>query len=323
VGSLGQLDCTLNKIPAISVVICTHNPRYDYLDRVLAALRAQTFDKSEWELLLVDNHSTESLASKWDITWNPLGRHIRESQVGLTNARLCGIREAAADLLVFVDDDNLLSPNYLEDCLEIANDFPQLGAWGGNVSGSFEVPPPEWLNHYLHVFALVFSNCDRWSNNINDFSGIPRGAGLCVRTHVARRWAKVVVRDSRRAVLGRAGVNLAAAEDSDLALTACDVGLGFGLFPRLKVNHLISAHRMTIEHVEGVVAGMAESHVILESLRDPQFVPQHRSPARRLVDWFHFYRMSPQARRIEKARRRGRAIGYRNVRSVGSKRSES
>ena len=38
-----------------SVIICTHNPRSDYLRRVLDALKAQTLLREQWELLLIDN----------------------------------------------------------------------------------------------------------------------------------------------------------------------------------------------------------------------------------------------------------------------------
>jgi hypothetical protein len=36
----------------VSVIICTHNPRMDYLARALAALKEQTLPKELWELLL-------------------------------------------------------------------------------------------------------------------------------------------------------------------------------------------------------------------------------------------------------------------------------
>jgi glycosyltransferase involved in cell wall biosynthesis len=48
----------------ISVITCTHNPRQDYLDKVLTALKAQTLSLDQWEYLLVDNASNQLLASK-------------------------------------------------------------------------------------------------------------------------------------------------------------------------------------------------------------------------------------------------------------------
>ena len=53
----------------------------------------------------------------WDMTWHPNGRHIFEGQLGVAYARQRGMREMSADLLVFVDDDNVLDPNYLAEVL--------------------------------------------------------------------------------------------------------------------------------------------------------------------------------------------------------------
>ena len=83
--------------PDISVVLCTHNPRADYLDRVLVGLRRQTLSFQRWALLLIDNASNEPLANRFDIGWHPNGRHVREDELGLTPARLRGIAESVAE----------------------------------------------------------------------------------------------------------------------------------------------------------------------------------------------------------------------------------
>src|SRR5271155_5863652 len=101
-------------MPRLSAIICAHNPREDYLRRVLDGLRAQTLPLEQWELLLIDNASGVSVADRFDLSWHPLGRHIREEELGLTPARLCGMKESKAEILVLVDDDTVLDPDYLE-----------------------------------------------------------------------------------------------------------------------------------------------------------------------------------------------------------------
>ncbi len=98
----------------LSVIICTHNPRADFLRRTLDALKEQTLARGEWELVLVDNASKTAVAGAWDLAWHPRGRHVREEELGLTHARFRGIREATGAVLVFVDDDNILAPDYLQ-----------------------------------------------------------------------------------------------------------------------------------------------------------------------------------------------------------------
>src|ERR1700751_3455833 len=96
-----------------SVIICAHNPRADYFTRVLDGLRNQTLPLHKWELLIVDNASRVPLASICDISWPPPARHILERELGVAYARRRGFQEASADLIIFVDDDNVLDENYL------------------------------------------------------------------------------------------------------------------------------------------------------------------------------------------------------------------
>src|SRR5882724_1632506 len=136
-------------MPAISVIICTHNPRENYLRRVLDALRAQTLPLADWELLLVDNASEKPLAGRIDLSWHPNARHLREEKTGKTHALLRGIAGFTGELLVIVDDDNVLRADYLQTCLKVAADYPWLGAWSGSCIPEFETEPPPELRPWL------------------------------------------------------------------------------------------------------------------------------------------------------------------------------
>jgi glycosyltransferase involved in cell wall biosynthesis len=69
---VGYAQKNQSNLPArqafVSVILCTHNPRPDYLDRVLASLRGQTLPAEQWEFLLVDNASRQPLEEIWDIS---------------------------------------------------------------------------------------------------------------------------------------------------------------------------------------------------------------------------------------------------------------
>ena len=128
----------------VSIILCTHNPRASYLGRSLGGLRQQSLPLSEWELLLIDNRSDEPLIESIDLTWHNQARVIREEKLGLTPARLRGIRESAGDILVFVDDDNVVDSNFLEEVMRVAKERPFLGSWSGQCRAEFEETPPEW-----------------------------------------------------------------------------------------------------------------------------------------------------------------------------------
>jgi glycosyltransferase involved in cell wall biosynthesis len=291
--------------PKVSVVICSHNPRADYLARVLGALQAQTLAKSDWELLLIDNASSSRLEGVWDLSWHPNARHIREEELGLTPARLRGIGEARGELLVFVDDDNVLAPNYLEKALAIAESWPMLGACGGTTHGEFEVEPERWMKHLIGLLGIREFSHAVWSNNPDDFHSQPCGAGMCVRHTVAKAYAAQVSRAPWRRTLGRRGQALSSGEDTDMVLTCRDLELGFGNFPQLVLTHLIPARRLTLSYMIALLKSITISTALLRYFRDgvrPQEPHRLRTTARYLLTLMTqgrqsalFYKTSRQA----------------------------
>jgi GT2 family glycosyltransferase len=226
-----------------SVVICTRNPRPDVFPRVLAALAGQTLPCADWEIVVIDNGSTPPV-SVTPPPGSPALRIVVEPQPGLTLARIRGIRESRGDLIVFVDDDNLLDPNFLETALRLAASFPQIGVFGGRISGEFEASPPEWLVPFLSHLALADFPRDEWSSLADDRAVLPCGAGLCVRRSAAERWARHVEADPRRLALDRVGDKTLACGDTDLVLTCLDHGYGSGRFTALHLTHVIPVSRL-------------------------------------------------------------------------------
>lgn len=242
----------------VTVVICTHNPRPDYLRRVLEALRAQTLPLDQWELVVVDNASEEGIASQTDIAWQPSARLVREEQLGLAYARQRGMSEAAGDVLVFVDDDNILAPGYLSEALRISREWPQLGVWGGSIIPEFEIEPAAQLRSYLRMLALREIREPRWSNVLSCADAEPWGAGLCIRASIGEAYRRYYERSSVR-LTDRIGKSLASGGDTEICYVACSMGLGMGLFPELQVTHLIPSERLTERYLIRLAEGMQTS----------------------------------------------------------------
>jgi glycosyltransferase involved in cell wall biosynthesis len=251
----------------ISVITCSHNPRSDYLQSVVEGLKKQTLDVAKWEYILIDNASDKAIATLVDLSWHPNARHVTEQQLGLTPSRLRGISESNGDILVFVDDDNVLDPDYLEEALAIAKAKPEIGAFSGQVRPSFERTPPEWTRQYWNRLAIREFENDRWSNIPCFVETTPNGAGLCVRRSVADKYAQYHRDGKRNFVLDRTGKSLLSAGDLDLATTSCDLGLGNGLFASLRLMHLMPAWRLTENYLLRLVEDQTFSAVVLGSFR--------------------------------------------------------
>lgn len=270
-------------MPHLSVIICTHNPRPNYFERVLDALRQQSLATADWELLVIDNQSTPPLAERYgDQAWHPAFRIIRELELGLTPARLRGIREATGELLVFVDDDNLLDPEYLARCLEIARRHPWIGAFGGSTIGEYEEEPAESVRFMLPQLAVREIEAPSWAcqPGVQAMHSAPCGAGMAIRRSVAVSYAEKVASDPLRRKLDRVGTSLSSAGDSDMAFCACELGLAVGVFPELVLKHLIPAGRLQRDYLIRLAEGMSLSHAMLKYVWERKTPPPPGNPSR-------------------------------------------
>lgn len=263
--------------PEISVIICTHNPRFEYLSRVLLALQSQQLFLDQWELIIVDNASDRPLVNDWEhhynqrmksfypycnhttgvnIHWHPQAHIVREEKLGLTAARLKGFQVAQGELLVFVDDDNVLDPNYLLEVYQIFQANPKLGAIAGKSTPEFEVEPEPWIAEFYKVLALrdfgdqslisgQYEQDQQATTEISTYPEFaPAGIGLAIRRSAFSGYVERVTNDTLRLAFGRTGAQLTSGEDNDIILTLISTGWQVGYFPQLQLTHLIPAKRL-------------------------------------------------------------------------------
>jgi len=134
----------------VSVAICCHNGE-EQLPATLAHLRDQRV-KSEipWEILLVDNASTDRSAQVARLCWAnetaaPL-RVVQEPQLGLNCARERALREARYEIVSFVDDDNWVSSDWVAVVSETMSAEPELGAIGSINRAVSGIAFPPWFS---------------------------------------------------------------------------------------------------------------------------------------------------------------------------------
>lgn len=148
----------------LSVIIPTRN-RAALLDRTLASIIGQTLDTGTFEVLVIDNGSTDNTPDVCT-KYAPLFRHFQLhycEEPGLHSGRHLGYRKAQGDLLTYADDDIIALPTWLSAVIE-AFDDPQTGIVGGNDLPDFENPPPKWVDclwqpcsygRYLAEYSLM------------------------------------------------------------------------------------------------------------------------------------------------------------------------
>jgi hypothetical protein len=295
----------------LSVVICTHNPRPDYFTQCLNAVQTQTLPVDKWELLLVDNASDSDKEPRPDLTWHAHARLVCEPRLGLTPARLRGIREATGGLLVFVDDDNVLDADFLEIALRVSKEKQFLGSWSGQCRPAFEEKPPDWTRRYWGNLVIRQFDEDVWSNLPRLPDSMPCGAGLCVRRDVALQYLHLHESGKRSLQFDRTGSSLLSGGDNDLAGCACDVGLGVGLITSLKLKHLIPPERLTVNYLERLAEGIHYSSTLLDAERGIQV--GELTALGRTANFFRIMRLEQPHRRILRAAFHGRDRALRQL----------
>jgi hypothetical protein len=171
-------------------------------------------------------------------------------------------------LILMLDDDNILDADYLETALQIAAAEPTIGAFGGIARPMLEIGEPrKWQKKMYPYLAIrnygdlpITSNHDAWGE------WEPIGAGMVVRTDIARKFAEYVRTVPMAAALDRSGTSLLSGYDSLLARCAYRLGYSCSYQPTLKLTHFIKRPRMKPSYLIRLLYGHGRSIVILNTV---------------------------------------------------------
>ncbi len=130
----------------LSVIICTFNRAWSLRRTLRSFCNSQLLNTTDWELLVVDNHSTdETPAVVKQFTDSLPIRYVVEPKQGLSQARNRGIGEAKGQLLLFTDDDVEIAANWLAAYQQAAIRHPDAVYFAGRILPRWESEPPGWL----------------------------------------------------------------------------------------------------------------------------------------------------------------------------------
>jgi glycosyltransferase involved in cell wall biosynthesis len=124
----------------ISVVVPTRD-RSQMLEKLLESMAGQTLDASQFEVIVVDDGSTDGTPTLLERMAGEASydlRVVRHSGSGPASARNRGWRQASAPLIAFTDDDCVATPTWLQRIVESADSQP-----GAIVQGATEADPAE------------------------------------------------------------------------------------------------------------------------------------------------------------------------------------
>ena len=115
--------------PVVDVVVAT-NRRSPYLSQALASLVTQTYYR--WRLILVDDGCPDPDFIADAVRGVPGSRLVRQAPAGLPAARNAGIAAGDGELVAFLDDDDIWSPDKLTAQVDALSAMPtSIGSYTG------------------------------------------------------------------------------------------------------------------------------------------------------------------------------------------------
>jgi glycosyltransferase involved in cell wall biosynthesis len=274
----------------LSVVVCTFNPDPALLRSCLAAVgSAQSESRFDIEVVLVDNNSDPPLASLDLVAGfmrSGAGRRlIVEQRQGLTHARLAGLAATTAPALVFVDDDNILSPDYFSSAATLLERHSDVGVWG---PGAIDVEWGDAASRWIRGYAACFQERRAPTTRFGSVAGwpefYPTGTGMVVRREVLTEYAAQLAA-GRIDAIGRKGTQLTSGEDNQIVWTAVRMGMAAGVSPDLRLTHRVERRKARVGYILRMVFATMASGRIAARQSFPERPDLWMPPASSRAQW--------------------------------------
>ena len=139
----------------ISVIVCTYN-RLELLTRLLRTLCHQTLDRSEYEVIVVDNNSTDGTREFMAEFCRrfPNVRYCFEPQQGISYTYNRGWQEAKGEYVAYIDDDARAGENWLATALALLeNTKPAPLCLGGPIFPFYTTAKPNWFKGEMRTWG--------------------------------------------------------------------------------------------------------------------------------------------------------------------------
>lgn len=297
-----------------SIIICCYNSAQK-LQRTLAHVAKQRVsNNTKFEVIVVDNASTDNTGKVAKMIWEQLDSQIPltvvcENQPGLVHARICGVKAAKYDLLIFCDDDNWLREDYVQNAIDIMNNDQNIGVLGGQSVLSPHIKAPDWWDEYQGNYAV---GKQLPKTGLANQRGFLYGAGFVTRKNIAER-----VFDSEYPLLltGRKGSECLSGEDWEYCQRTMLLGYNLFYSEDLFYWHDVAEERLTKEKLNQLLRSFDFSKIIGERYNYIQLFYRKSVPAKilllfkRLIN-YTFAKSTRKNRKLELLKFQSKLCGF-------------
>lgn len=250
----------------ITIIVCTYNGAVRLTSTLKHLAAQQVRADLEWELILVDNASTDNSAEiarrLWDqynLQQNNSFTIAHESRPGKIFAFQKGISMAKYEYFIICDDDNWLNNDYVQRTFDVLNSNPQIGALGGQaIAATSSSALPEWFEAIQEGYAV---GPQARSTGDVTYKGRLWGAGLGSRTQLYLD----VYSAFPSLLIDKGDQRILTAEDSEYCQRLVLKGYKLYYDAKLFLQHYIPEARLTLTYKDGLFENFKKSNLILEN----------------------------------------------------------
>lgn len=223
-----------NRSLLVSVVVCTYN-RAQLLENCLQSLDKQSIDRKTYEVIVVDNNSTDDTQSvvKKTIRHHPNIRLVTERRQGLSFARNRGWKEARGRYVAYIDDDALAEPHWIEQIICFISNYPMVSVFGGPYSRFSIAPFPDWLPE--NYYTLNWGNKIKVLNLKNEWIS---GSNMVFHKSILEKYGGF------KTDLGMKSNIILYGEETELLFRLKQHGEIVYYVPKILVNHFVAEHKL-------------------------------------------------------------------------------
>jgi glycosyltransferase involved in cell wall biosynthesis len=239
----------------VSIVICCHNSAKFLPETLRHICRLSVPDEIKWEVLIIDNASTDNTAEIAESLLNeyecPVSyRILPQPELGLSFARKMGLNNAEYKYILFCDDDNWLNESYIKTGYEILEKDEKIGALGGESEAVIKGEIPEWFPQNIQNYS-VGKQAEK-SGEITWNANVLWGAGLFIRKYALEELYSL---GFNSLLSDRKGNQLTSGGDIEKCYALRLAGWKLWYDDRLKLKHFIPQERLKWDYLRKLNRG--------------------------------------------------------------------